>query len=217
MPDHLSWLHNLHIEVVVFDLGNVIIPVDFEKTVESFISLGGKKASELYHYAGQTHLFEQLERGEVSREEFLDRVRPELNYASDTEIVEAWNAMLFHIDHSIFEYLNKLRPRFKTYVLSNINTYHAEWVDQAMRSASSEQDISQYFDHVFYSHEIGHRKPEYGAWQTIIEQEGVDPKKTLFIDDKDENIKAAKALGFHGLQWNPSSDIRLVVDILLPS
>ena len=217
MPDHLSWLRNLHIEVVVFDLGNVIIPVDFEKTVESFISLGGKKASELYHCAGQTHLFEELERGEVSREEFLDRVRPELNYASDTEIVEAWNAMLFHIDHSIFEYLNKLRPRFKTYVLSNINTYHAEWVDQAMRSALSEQDISQYFDHVFYSHEIGHRKPEYGAWQTIIEQEGVDPKKTLFIDDKDENIKAAKALGFHGLQWNPSSDIRLVVDILLPS
>lgn len=217
MPDHLSWLHNVHIEVVVFDLGNVIIPVDFEKTVQSFISLGGKKASELYHYAGQTHLFEELERGEVSREEFLDRVRPELNYASDTEIVEAWNAMLFHIDHSIFEYLNKLRPRFKTYVLSNINTYHAEWVDQAMRSALSEQDISQYFDHVFYSHEIGHRKPEYGAWQTIIEQEGVDPKKTLFIDDKDENIKAAKALGFHGLQWNPSSDIRLVVDILLPS
>ena len=52
------------------------------------------------------------------------------------------------------------------------------------------QDISQYFDHVFYSHEIGHRKPENGAWQIIIEQEGIDPQKTLFIDDKEENIEA---------------------------
>jgi putative hydrolase of the HAD superfamily len=106
---------------------------------------------------------------------------------------------------------------FKTYVLSNINTYHAEWVDKAMRSTSSEHDISQYFDHVFYSHEIGHRKPENEAWQIIIEQKGIDPQKTLFIDDKEENIDAAKALGFIGLHWNPSSDIRSVVDILLPS
>lgn len=217
MPDHLSWLQNLHIEAVVFDLGNVIIPVDFEKTVQAFVSLGGKKASELYHYAGQSHLFEELERGEVSRKEFLDRVRPELNHASDSEIIEAWNAMLYHIDYSTFEYLDKLRPRFKTYVLSNINTYHAEWVDKAMRTASSEQDISQYFDCVFYSHEIGHRKPENGAWQTIIEQEYINPKKTLFIDDKDENTEAAKTLGFNVLQWNPSHDIRSVVDILLPS
>lgn len=217
MPDHLSWLQNVHIEVVVFDLGNVIIPVDFERTVKAFVALGGKKASELYHYAGQTHLFEELERGEVSRKQFMDRVRPELNHALDNEIVDAWNAMLYHIDHSTFEYLDKLRPMFKTYVLSNINTYHAEWVDKAMRSTSSEHDISQYFDHVFYSHEIGHRKPENEAWQIIIEQKGIDPQKTLFIDDKEENIDAAKALGFIGLHWNPSSDIRSVVDILLPS
>lgn len=217
MPDHLSWLQNLHIEAVVFDLGNVIIPVDFEKTVQAFVSLGGKNASELYSYAGQTHLFEELERGEVSREEFIDQVRPELNYASDIAIVEAWNAMLYRVDHSTFDYLDKLRPRFKTYVLSNINTYHAEWVDKAMRTAAPEQDISQYFDHVFYSHEIGHRKPENGAWQIIIEQEGIDPQKTLFIDDKEENIEAADALGFNVLLWNPSNDIRSVVDILLPS
>ena len=217
MPDHLSWLQNHHIEVVVFDLGNVIIPVDFDKTVQAFVALGGKKASELYHYTGQTNLFEELERGEVSRNEFLARVRPKLNYVSDAEIVEAWNAMLYLVDYSIFEYLSKLRPRFKTYILSNINTYHAEWVAKAMRNTSSENDISQYFDYVFYSHEIGHRKPEYGAWQYIIAQEGIDPKKTLFIDDKEENIVAAKALGFLGLQWNPLSDIRSVVDILLPS
>ena len=217
MPDHLSWLKNLHIEVVVFDLGNVIIPVDFAKTTKAFVTLGGKQASELYHRAGQNYLFEELERGEVSRKEFLDRVRPILNHASDAEIVEAWNAMLSHIDLSTFEYLDKLRPRYRTYILSNINTYHAEWVAKAMRSASSEQDISQYFDHVFYSHEIGHRKPENRAWQIIVEQKGIDPKKTLFIDDKEINIEAAKALGFIALHWNPSSDIRSVVDILLPS
>ena len=217
MPDHLSWLRNLHIEAVVFDLGNVIIPIDFEKTVQAFVSLGGRKANELYSYAGQTHLFEELERGEVSRKEFIDQVRPELNYASDIAIVEAWNAMLYHVDHSTFDYLDKLRPRFKTYVLSNINTYHAEWVGKAMRTAASNKDITQYFDHVFYSHEIGHRKPENGAWQIIIGTEGVNPQKTLFIEDKEENIEAANALGFNVLHWNPSNDIRSVVDILLPS
>ena len=217
MPENLSWLQNLHIEAVIFDLGNAIIPVDFDRTVQAFVALGGKKAGELYHYAGQINLFEELERGEISRKEFLARVRPELSYASDPEIVDGWNAMLHYIDYSTFEYLNKLRPRFKTYVLSNINTYHAEWIDRAMRSAESDNTIYQYFDHVFYSHEIGHRKPEYGAWQCIIEQEGIQAQQTLFIDDKKENIEAAKALGFNGLLWNPSCDIRSVVDILLPS
>ena len=138
MPENLSWLQNLHIEAVIFDLGNVVIPVDFDRTVQAFVALGGKKAGELYHYAGQVNLFEELERGEISRKEFLARVRPELSYASDAEIVDGWNAMLHYIDYSTFEYLNKLRPRFKTYVLSNINTYHAEWIDRAMRSAESD-------------------------------------------------------------------------------
>tara|TARA_B100000900_G_scaffold190600_1_gene161436 strand:+ start:1423 stop:2076 length:654 start_codon:yes stop_codon:yes gene_type:complete len=217
MPENLSWLQNIHIEAIVFDLGKVIIPVDFDRTVQAFVTLGGNQASELYHYKGQTNLFEELERGEVSRKEFLSRLRPELSYASDAEIVDGWNAMLYHVDCSTFEYLNKLRPRFRTFILSNINTYHAEWVDKAMRSTDSEHAIYQYFDHVFYSHEIGHRKPEYGAWQYIIEQEGIHAQQTLFIDDKKENIEAAKALGFIGLLWNPSWDIRSVVDILLPS
>ena len=64
---------------------------------------------------------------------------------------------------------------------------------------------------------LDYRKPEYGAWQCIIEQEGINPQKTLFIDDKEENIEAAKVLGFNGLLWNPMHDIRSVVDILLPS
>ena len=217
MPENVSWLNNLHIEAIVFDLGNVIIPVDFDRTVRAFTQLGGKKASELYHYKGQTKLFEELERGEITRKEFFNRVRPELEHASDTEIVDAWNAMLYDLDHSTFEYLDRLRPRFKTFVLSNINTFHAEWVENAMHHSSPHVNISHYFDFVFYSHEIGYRKPEYGAWQCIIDKEHINPQQTLFIDDKEENIEAARALDFIGLLWNPMHDIRSVVDILLPS
>ncbi len=185
------------IDTLIFDLGNVIIDIDYDVMIAAFRQIAARDFSELITYTHQDHLFSRYERGDISSAEFREALRPYLRHSvSDTEIDQAWNAILYHYPSAKFDRLRELRHRYRVYALSNINEIHLTDIDRYVSSHLQAPDMRSYFDHAYYSHELRTRKPESHIYQHIIDHAGIDPQRSLFIDDKQENTDAAAALGF---------------------
>jgi putative hydrolase of the HAD superfamily len=185
-----------NINAIIFDIGNVLIDIDYEVMIKEFTGIATVDFHQILSYSHQDHVFDRYEKGQISSGEFRDTLRRYLRPGvSDEEIDTAWNSILIHYPSSKFELLRQLRGRYKIFALSNINDLHAAAIDVRVQEQFGAVDMRSYFDHAYYSHEMGHRKPEKEIYQMVLEAEALDPARTLFIDDKIENINAAAALG----------------------
>jgi putative hydrolase of the HAD superfamily len=184
------------VENIIFDLGEVIVDLDFSLTDIAFSKLLSDPSTSIFNSAGQTKIFDLLEVGKISPAQF----RKELNKLcfeenSDQVLDAAWNAMFLKLPSRKIQLVRNLRLNYQTFVLSNTNKIHIDLVNQILNSEHQIKSLDEVFDYVYYSHEIGERKPEAAAYQFILDKHEINPSKTLFIDDKEENILAAQALG----------------------
>jgi HAD superfamily hydrolase (TIGR01509 family) len=185
-----------NIDSIIFDIGNVLIDIDYEVMIHEFDQIASIDFHQVVTYSRQDRLFDQYEKGQVSSAEFRDTLRRYLKPGvTDEQINTAWNSILIHYPPAKFELLKKLRERYRIFALSNINELHATAIDLAVQDQFGVADMRSYFDHTYYSHEMGHRKPEKEIYQIVLDREALKPSQTLFIDDKAENIVAAASLG----------------------
>jgi len=190
----MSLLEN--IDTIIFDIGNVLIDIDYEVMVAEFAKIARVDFHQIVTYTHQDRVFDQYEKGQISSAQFMDTLRKHLKPGvTDQEIDAAWNSILIHYPAEKFELLKKLRDQYQVLALSNINELHVAAIDMQVKHQFGAADMSSYFDHAFYSHEMGARKPEQEIYQRVLEEKSLDPSRTLFIDDKLENINAAAALG----------------------
>ena len=190
----MSLLKNIN--TIIFDIGNVLIDIDYEVMVAEFAKIASVDFHQIVTYSHQDRVFDQYEKGQISSAQFRDTLRRYLKPGvTDEEIDAAWNSILIHYPAEKFELLKKLRSQYQIFALSNINELHIAAIDVQVQKQFGAADMSSYFDHAFYSHEMGHRKPEKEIYQIVLEERALEPSGTLFIDDKLENINAAAALG----------------------
>ncbi len=184
------------IEAVVFDIGGVLVDLDFEHCVATFEALGFAGARDMvscYHPAG---FFGELERGEITRGEFCDRIREAaaMEELSDEEICEAYCSLLLRIPVEKLRLIESLRARgFKTYALSNMSEVMIHRVRELMEVDSHSWDF--YFDKMFISYEMGIMKPSPEIYDRMIAEIGVAAEKIFFIDDGVKNIEGAQRKG----------------------
>nr|WP_321450128.1 HAD family phosphatase [uncultured Carboxylicivirga sp.] len=189
---------NLHrfkgIETFLFDLGGVIIDIDIQQSVKKFEALGFEgidKAITKSHHMG---LFKAFERGEIDSTEFLNTIRKKLgNKTNDEQIIDAWQAMLGNFPVERVHILEELQQNFPTYILSNTNSIHLE---KFGKMAHGHDHIEELFTDAYYSYQLGCSKPEKCAYEKVIDLSGLKPETTLFLDDSELNLQAAKELGF---------------------
>ena len=186
------------LEAIIFDFGGVLINIDYQATIKAFESLGGSDFHNQYSKAGQSELFNDIETGKISPAEFIDGISNLLNnQASKKDVTEAWNAMILDVPVQSIELLHKLREKgLKLYLLSNTNAIHIELAYKRWGLVSDESP-NDLFDHVYLSHEIGMRKPNKEIFEFVCNNESLDPKKTLFIDDSIQHIEGAKKIGLN--------------------
>jgi FMN phosphatase YigB (HAD superfamily) len=185
-----------NISAIIFDIGNVLIDIDYEVMVGEFKKIAVVDFKEIVTYSHQDQVFDQYEKGKITTAEFRKALRKYLKpEVTDAEIDRTWNAILIHYPIAKFELLKELRKRYKLFALSNINELHAGAIDSYVQREFGVAGMASYFDHAYYSHEMGQRKPEKEIYQMVLDREGLDPSRTLFIDDKLENTDAAAALG----------------------
>jgi putative hydrolase of the HAD superfamily len=195
---------------IIFDYGGILIDIDYNSTVEAFVKLSGKQETrEVYSKAKQIPIFDLIETGKVSKEEFIKELRVICNapLASDAEIIAAWCAMLGDIPTERVEFIRELRKSKRIFMLSNINQVHEEFAANYLKEKKEISDFYSLFEKVYFSHHIGHRKPEQEAFETVINENELDPNKTLFIDDSPQHIEGAKLCGLNTHLLTPANSL----------
>lgn len=190
---------------LIFDIGDVIVDIDYLVTIGEFQKLlpsdKGIDFSEIVSYNKQNKIFDQFETGKLSAAQFRNELRGFLKpEVTDEEINRAWNSILINYPAQKFELLNELQSRYSTFALSNINEIHVEALNLAAKEKLGVDEFGRFFHRAYYSNEVGFRKPEKEIYELILSKENLIPNETFFVDDKAENIEAAKELGIHAYQ-----------------
>jgi HAD superfamily hydrolase (TIGR01509 family) len=184
------------IKHIIFDLGGVILNIDFQRTYQAFEALGVKDFPSLFSQFHSTRLFDDLETGRIGPAAFLEAMRKHTpEGVTDQQITAAWNAMLLDFPLPRLQLLQQLRLNYDTYLLSNTNALHEVEFNRMLQESRGIPSLAEFFNKVYFSHDIGYRKPEKEAYQVILDENGLDPAETVFIDDTLPNIEAAKLVG----------------------
>jgi putative hydrolase of the HAD superfamily len=185
---------NADIHNIIFDLGGVIINVDYHKTENAFKSLGISDFEKVFSQVQQSKIVDKLETGNMSISEFRENLRKMCEFdISDTRIDDAWNAMILDFPDSRIDILNKLRLNYRIFLLSNTNRIH---IDYCMKNPKFEVLISK-FEKVYLSHEIHKRKPDVKTYEFVLTDSQLHASQTLFIDDTVANLEGAKLAGLN--------------------
>lgn len=182
------------INTIIFDFGDVFINLDKQATVNSLKKLGLTKWNEELD-----ELNLQFEKGQISQENFLLGIQKHIPKASIDEILNAWNAILLDFPLHRLEFIQKLSKKYRLFLLSNTDAIHIETFEQE-NGVSFYSDFYQCFEKIYFSFEMGMRKPDAEIFNYILKKHDLSAKRTLFVDDKKENTDAALSLGFQ--VWN---------------
>jgi putative hydrolase of the HAD superfamily len=201
------------IEAIIFDLGGVIINLDESATLKAFSDLSGKSLTEIKAISTKEKFFRRYEIGEIDDPTFRAHLRDSLEILAEDDILDgAWNAMLGQIPMQRLRKLEKLAKKYQLFVMSNTNDIHARFFLRLVDLISPNKSFHDYFTEVYFSQEVGERKPNPGAWQPILSDHQLDANRVLFIDDKLENIEAAMLLGMNGFHNISPNDWVEVID-----
>lgn len=201
-----------HIKNIIFDLGGVLLNIDYKATETAFKNAGIKNFDELFNQAKQTRLFYNLEKGLIDEETFKDGLRLLSNVSlSDKTIHDAWNAMLLDFPKHRMELLKKIRNNYKTFLLSNTNELHISVFEKAIASTHGISDFSSLFDKLYYSCRVKMRKPDKEIFEMVIQENNLNPHETLFIDDSIQHILSAQALGLNTFHLQNSDVTELFI------
>lgn len=185
-----------NISYIIFDLGGVIIDLDMDASYRAFAEISSKPFDQVKTLAAEADFFKKYEKGEIDDPTFRAHLREELEFTGAEELLdEAWNAMLGPITKERFNKLEVLANDFDLFVMSNTNEIHARRFLNIAKYTSPNKGFHDYFKGVYFSQEVGARKPEPQAWQVILNDHQLDASKGLFIDDNASNIEAAEKLG----------------------
>ena len=191
------------IDNIIFDLGNVILDIDYQSTIKAFEKIGIENASILYSKSSQTKIFDQLETGKISKEDFILEMQKNIPKASKSEIINAWNAIIKDLPESRIDILKNLKDKFSIFLLSNTNSIHIDYIVRKIGRGKYDE-FYNLFDKVYYSHEVKLRKPDPNIFKLVINENNLKIKNTLFIDDSIQHINSAKKLGLQTYHLNNS-------------
>lgn len=193
------------IEAIIFDFGDVFINLNKQAIDTEFRKLG----LTAWH-DDLDALNKKYETGMISEIEFLEGFQKHLPNASVEEIKEAWNSILGDFPLYRLEFLQMIASKYKLFLLSNTDHTHIEKFE-LQEGETFARDFYSCFEKVYFSYEIGIRKPDKNAFKYVINNHNLNPKKTFFIDDKKENTEVAAKLGLQ--VWNIQPGIEDVTQL----
>ena len=144
---------------IIFDLGGVILNIDYEQTANAFKKIGIKNFNDIYSQAKQGKVFDKLETGEITPEEFREYIKEIVPSLQLSDIDKSWNAMLLDLPVQRINLLKELKKKYRLFLLSNTNEIHIKCFRKIIESSYGENIFDSIFEHQYYSSDIGLRKP----------------------------------------------------------
>ena len=184
---------------IIFDYGNVIFTIDFNKAQQSFTELGVKNIEHFFSLKGHDSLFDQFEQGLISSSEFREGIRKVtgIESLSDAEIDKAWNSLLIGVPEPNHDLLLKVKEKYRTFLLSNNNEIHYNWIMDYLHREHQLDSNAVFFEKDYYSHLMKMRKPYPEIFEFVLRENNLNPSETLFIDDSPQHLKTADMLGLN--------------------
>lgn len=194
------------VEALLFDLGGVVITVDFDRCFRQWADSASCEAKDIASRFGFDAAYEDHERGALSAGAYFANVRSALSLdLPDEELLDGWNAIYVGADDEVLALLSRARTRWPLYAFTNSNpTHQAVWSQRFAREL-------EIFDAIFVSSELGHRKPDAAAFHAVASRIDVPPRRILFFDDSLENVEGARAAGLQAVHATSAESIRVAL------
>lgn len=201
-------------KAIIFDLGNVLLPIDLSLTYEAFSAFSSLSSSEIASAIMEHHLWVPYEAGKQNDVEFRDLLREHLDLTiSDADFDNAFSALLLDFHTGVYEWIASLKSQFHLFLLSNTSAIHAERFTKVALGPEG-QNLFSLFHQVYYSFEMGLVKPDTAIYQQVLDEQGFSPEEVLFFDDNVANINSAKSMGIQSYLIDPSRSFNQIQDIL---
>ncbi len=189
-------------DALLFDLGRVVLKIDFPRALACWAGHAGCQPSEIAARWAIDETYHHHERGTISDEAFFDELRRSLGIAiSDAQFLEGWNAIFAGEMDGIAPLLERAARHLPLYVFSNTNRAHVAHFTQI------HAETLKPFRELYYSSSIGHRKPDAAGFDHVVSEIGVPASRIVFFDDLAENIDGARARGIKAVHVTTSRDV----------
>lgn len=205
------------IKTLLFDLGNVLIKTDPNGllTRNGFI-----KYNENFHNIINQDkcikLMDKYDLGIISSNTFRKQFKKLLSieHIQDTEFDNTWNSFILpicEISNKKLKFVNSLKNKYNIFLLTNINEINLKEINKKCKSIGID-NLSSIFHKTYYSYKINYKKPDICAFNFILDDQKLNSNEVLFLDDSDENIKAAKGLGIQSIRVDLSTDLENILN-----
>ena len=195
------------IDVILFDLGNVILPFNHYQIAEKLSRFTRRKEfltpAEIFSYLFdfEKGAINNYETGKISSLEFFQSLKEFLQLSiSFEEFKPIWND-IFWENPEVSEIIRSMKGKKRLGLLSNTNPLHFDYVLKKF-------PIVEVFDRWILSHEVGFKKPAVQIFEKAMEWAFAEPDKILFIDDMKHHVEVALSLGMHGIHFTSVNQLR---------
>jgi HAD superfamily hydrolase (TIGR01509 family) len=192
---------NKKYSVIVFDLGMVLIPYDYNIALERLEKIErGFGVNYLNHYKANYETHRQFERGDISEDEFLNKIMIVFDGRVDKDTFKKIYSEIFTVNEDVAALLPELKKNYKLMLLSNTNSIHREygWKNYV---------FLKYFDKLILSYEVNAVKPEEKIYRAVEKASKRPPYEHIFIDDVKEYVDAAINCGWDGIQFTSYNNL----------
>jgi len=191
------------VDALLFDLGNVILDIDFKRTTARWATYAGCDENTLWkRYRPGDPAYHQHERGQLDDVGYFAALRTMLEIdIDDAQFLDGWNATFGGPIAGTEEWIAPACAALPSYVFSNTNPAHETYF------RANYGDLLKPFRTVFTSSGIGHRKPDREAFDHVVREMGVAPRRVLFFDDALPNVEGARAAGLQAVHVRTNADV----------
>jgi putative hydrolase of the HAD superfamily len=194
------------INALLFDLGNVLLPIDLSLTYQAFSQLSSSFSSEeIQSKINNEGLWLGYEAGLLTDEEFRNLLRDKLDLdCSNDEFDQAFSALLLDFPPNVYSFLQELTSNFELYLLSNTSVIHSRIFLNNQLGPKGE-NLFGLFKKAHFSYEMGLVKPNPLIYQQVLKENNLKAEEIVFFDDNAANIKSAITLGIDSILIDPTT------------
>jgi len=189
-------------DALLFDLGRVVLDIDFSKAVACWAAHAGCAPSDIAARFVRGETYRRHEVGRISDADYFDSLRTSLGIQiSDAQFLEGWNAIFAGEMPGIADQLARASNRLPLYAFSNTNRPHVEHFSVVHAG------LLGHFRDIYLSSTIGLRKPDQAAYDHVVGAIGVPASRIVFFDDLAANIEGARACGLMAVHVTTPADV----------